>query len=186
MAKELIHAPEHSFREVRRLHQRYASGKDGRLNIWIAPAAIWCSTDEALRGCKELADELGIGITTHIAETLFEVDDSKSRFRCTELEALERMGILGPNLLAVHCVYLNNHDIRLARARGVKVSHNAISNMYLSSGIAPVPRMLEAGITVGLGVDGPASNNNQDMLQLVKTTALLHKVAHGDIIGNHS
>ena len=76
----------------------------------------------------------------------------------------------------VHCVHLNHEDILRAARHDLKVSHNPVSNMYLSSGIAPIPEMLAAGITIGLGVDGAASNNGQDMLELMKATALLQKV----------
>ena len=76
----------------------------------------------------------------------------------------------------VHCVHLNHEDILRAARHDLKVSHNPVSNMYLSSGIAPIPEMLAAGVTVGLGVDGAASNNGQDMIELMKTTALLQKV----------
>ncbi|MGH8525000.1 MAG: amidohydrolase family protein, partial [Gammaproteobacteria bacterium] len=81
---------------------------------------------------------------------------------------------------AVHCVKCNQKDIRLMKAFDVKVSHNPCSNMYLASGIAPIPQMLMAGLSVGIATDGPASNNNQNMVHVLKYTALLHKVAHED------
>jgi 5-methylthioadenosine/S-adenosylhomocysteine deaminase len=83
---------------------------------------------------------------------------------------------LGPDVLLVHCVYLTNREIRVCKDLDVKVSHNPVSNMYLSSGVAPIPRMIETGITVGLATDGAASNNSQDMIETLKFCALLHKV----------
>jgi 5-methylthioadenosine/S-adenosylhomocysteine deaminase len=144
----------------------------------LAPVAIWGVTKEALTGSRALADELKTGITMHIAETPFEAEHCKATFGSKELDLYDSLGFLGSDLLGVHCVYLDDHDLKLVKSRGVKISHNAISNMYLSSGVAPVPRMLEMGITVGLGTDGAASNNNQDMLQLLKVSALLPKVVH--------
>jgi 5-methylthioadenosine/S-adenosylhomocysteine deaminase len=92
------------------------------------------------------------------------------------VDCLEKLGIDGPNVLMVHCVYLTNTDIRKAGEHGLKVSYNPVSNMYLASGVAPIGEMLKNKITVGLGVDGAASNNGQDMLELMKTAALLQKV----------
>jgi 5-methylthioadenosine/S-adenosylhomocysteine deaminase len=93
---------------------------------------------------------------------------------------MNRVRFLGPDLLAVHCTKCNARDIRLMKAFDVKVSHNPCSNMYLGAGIAPIPQMLMAGLTVGLATDGPASNNNQNMVHVLKYGALLHKVAHED------
>jgi len=93
-----------------------------------------------------------------------------------DLAFLERIGFLDSPTLAVHCVHLTARDLRILKARGVTVSHNPTSNMYLASGVAPVPQMLMAGIAVGLATDGPASNNNQNMIQALKFGALLHKV----------
>jgi 5-methylthioadenosine/S-adenosylhomocysteine deaminase len=89
---------------------------------------------------------------------------------------LDALGLLAPNVLACHCVALSEEDIELLQRRRVKVSHNAESNMKLASGIAPVPRLLEAGVCVGLGTDGAASNNNLDLLLEMDTVAKLHKV----------
>jgi len=178
LPSEIIHNSDESFNEIRRMHRKFAANHNGRLGVWIAPVAIWGVTEQALKGCRRLADELKIGITMHVAETPFEVENCRSRFHCRELELFDRIGLLGPDFLAVHCVYLDDDDIGIMKKSDSKVSHNATSNMYLSSGVAPIPKMLKSGITVGLGVDGAASNNNQDMLQLVKVTALLHKVAH--------
>ena len=94
----------------------------------------------------------------------------------TELDFLKKHGIVGPNVLMVHCVYLTSQDIYFAAEHGMTVSHNPVSNMYLSSGVAPIPQMLKSDLTVSLGVDGAASNNGQDFIELMKTTSLLQKV----------
>jgi 5-methylthioadenosine/S-adenosylhomocysteine deaminase len=112
----------------------------------------------------------------HVAETTFELDNSLRRFGVKDLAFLDRVGIVTPELLAVHCVNLDEQDIALLQVRGASVSHNPTSNMYLSSGVAPVPSMLRAGVPVGLASDGPASNNSHNMIQSLKFAALLHKV----------
>jgi len=112
--------------------------------------------------------------------TPFEIENSRQRFGKTDLRVLEQLGVLGPDFLAVHCVYLDAGDVQTLAANGVAVSHNPTSNMYLSSGVAPVPAMVRAGVPVGLASDGPASNNTHNMIQSLKFAALLHKVATRD------
>jgi 5-methylthioadenosine/S-adenosylhomocysteine deaminase len=136
---------------------------------------IWTVTDSSLREIRDLARRLGVGLTMHVAETTFEVENSRRRFGANDLEVLHRLGMLGPDMLAVHCVYVDDADIQVLRATRAAVSHNPTSNMYLSSGTAPVPAMLQAGVPVGLASDGPASNNTHNMIQSLKFAALLHK-----------
>lgn len=92
-----------------------------------------------------------------------------------DLPYLDSIGFLGPDMLAVHCVECDDHDIDLLAHRDVKVSHNPCSNLYLASGFARIPEMLSAGVTVGLATDGPASNNNHNMIHALKFAALMHK-----------
>lgn len=77
----------------------------------------------------------------------------------------------------VHCVAINDKDIKMIKKYDIRVSHNPVCNMYLALGVSPIPQVLEKGITVGIGIDGAASNNSQDMIEFMKTTALLHKVS---------
>lgn len=116
----------------------------------------------------------------HVSETPFDRQSTEKLHGCAGTDCLEKLGIVGPNVLMVHCVYLNEKDIRCSREYDLKVSHNPVSNMYLSSGVAPIPQLLHGGVTIGLGVDGAASNNGQDMIELMKTTALLQKVSTKD------
>jgi 5-methylthioadenosine/S-adenosylhomocysteine deaminase len=137
--------------------------------------------DEAgLRASREFADAHDVVISYHLAETSFEVDYARRTYGKRETEILRDAGMLGPDLLAVHCTKLDGWDIDLLRSHDVKVSHNPVSNMYLAAGTAPIPDMLRAGLTVGLATDGPASNNNQNMIHVLKYAALLHKVARED------
>jgi 5-methylthioadenosine/S-adenosylhomocysteine deaminase len=167
--------------DCERLIQTYHGSDGGRTRVWIAPCAIWGLTEDGIVRSHALAAKYpGVGLTMHVAETPWEIENSTQRFGLPDLAFLDSLGVLGPAFLAVHCVYLDERAIRILKLRDVRVSHNPHSNMYLASGAAPIPQMLLAGVTVSLGADGAASNNNQNMIQMMKSTALLHKVVHRD------
>lgn len=175
----LIETPEKALADARALIARYHQ-PEGRVKVGLAPSMIWALDEKALRGTRQLADETGVLITTHVAETDFEIQQSQSRFQCTDTEFLGDIGFLGPDVLAVHCVQCHAGDIHILQRHDVRVSHNPCSNLYLASGVPPIPAMLAAGITVGLGSDGPASSNNHSLFQAMKTAALLQKGVHRD------
>jgi len=162
-----------------RLVREHNAG-DGLIRVGIAPCLLWMVDEAGLRATREFADAYGTLITYHLAETSFEVDYAMRTYGKRETEVLLNAGLLGPDLLGVHCTKLLDADIGMLGSFDVKVSHNPVSNMYLASGVAPIPDMLKAGLTVGLATDGPASNNNQNMIHVLKYTALLHKVARED------
>ncbi len=162
-------------KDCRRLLKKYHAKDNDRIHIWLAQG-VWCNSQESLEMAWALAQEHKTGFTIHISETPFDRQASKEVHGIADVEVLERLGIVGPNVLMVHCVYLTPRDIRMAKYYDTRISHNPVSNMYLASGIAPIPQMIERGITVGLGTDGAASNNTQDMIETLKITALLHKV----------
>ncbi|HSM74818.1 MAG TPA: amidohydrolase [Desulfobacterales bacterium] len=138
-----------------------------------------CSA-ETLRAAKALAAEHGALFQIHAAETRQECDASRARHGASPIAYLDRLGLLTPGTLLVHCVWADDRDIARIAAGGAAISHNPQSNMKLASGIAPVTDFLAAGITVGLGTDGCASNNDLDMLHEMDTAAKLHKVRSGD------
>lgn len=162
--------------DCRRLFNTYHNSENGRIKVWVAPAAPWSNSKKLMKALWDMVNEYNAGFTVHISETPFDREATRQLYGQVDTELLQSLGITGPNVLMVHCVYLTERDIRMARYYDMKVSHNPVSNMYLSSGVAPVPRMIGEGITVSLGVDGAASNNSQDMLELMKSAALLHKV----------
>ncbi len=166
--------------DCERVAKLYHGAANGRISVRFAPCMIWTVTLESLQAIRELATTLGVGLTMHVSETPFELENSRRRFGRKDLELLATEGFLGPDVLAVHCVHLDERDIRILKAHDVRVSHNPTSNMYLASGVAPIPAMLMAGITVGLASDGPASNNTHNMIQTLKFAALLHKVVTRD------
>jgi 5-methylthioadenosine/S-adenosylhomocysteine deaminase len=145
----------------------------------MAPCTITLATPEAFRGVRDLADRYGARITVHLAEVPFEVDWAHEHFGCSEMAYLSSSGFLGPDVLAVHCIKVTERDIDIMARHDVKVSHNPVSNMYLAHGVAPVPQMIEAGLTVALATDGAASNNSVDYVSDLKFASLLHK-AHSE------
>jgi 5-methylthioadenosine/S-adenosylhomocysteine deaminase len=138
-----------------------------------------CSAD-TLRQAKAIADEFGVLFQIHVAETKTEVDQCLAAHSMTPVKYLDRLGVLDEGTLLVHAVWVNDEDIDCIARRCASISHNPESNMKLGAGIAPVGRLLAAGVTVGLGTDGCASNNNLDLFQEMDTTAKLHKVVSGD------
>lgn len=153
---------------------------DGRVQVGLAPCMIWAVDERTLTATRELADAERALITMHVSETDFEIANSMRRFGVRDVEVLARTGLLGPDLLAVHCVQCDERDLGILKAHGASVSHNPASNAYLASGCAPVPEMLRQGLTVGLATDGPASNNNHNLIQSMKFAALVHKGEHRD------
>lgn len=178
--KEIMQDVETAEKDIRRLFEKHHNSENGRIKIWVAPAAMWSNTKEMLEMLWNVTNEYNSHFTVHISETPFDREATEELHGLVDTELLEELGIVGPNVLAVHCVYLTDKDMEMFKKYDIKVSHNTASNMYLSSGVAPVPKMLKKGITVSLGVDGAASNNSQDMIELMKLTALQHKVDNLD------
>ena len=138
-----------------------------------------CSA-KTLQRAKQAADKAGVIFQIHVAETRNESENAGIGQNRSVAAYLADLGVLGPNTLASHCVWLSSEDIVIFQETGTKVSHNPESNMKLASGIAPVPAMLAAGICAGLGTDGCASNNNLDMFETMGFAAKLHKAAAMD------
>ncbi len=135
---------------------------------------------ETLQAAKALARAAGVLLQIHVAETRDEVSQMRARYGCSPVVHLDRLGLLDRDTLMVHGVWLDDAEIALAADRGAGIVHCPESNMKLGAGIAPVTRFLAAGLTVGLGTDGCASNNNQDLFKEMDAAAKLHKVASSD------
>jgi 5-methylthioadenosine/S-adenosylhomocysteine deaminase len=133
-----------------------------------------------LVGAKQLCEELGLLFQVHAAETRWESEHIRSTQGRSPIAHLDRIGVLDERTLLAHCVWVDADDIAVIAGRRASVSHNPESNMKLGSGVAPVARMLSAGIAVGIGTDGCASNNDLDLFPAMDTTAKLHKVANLD------
>ncbi|HET9580462.1 MAG TPA: TRZ/ATZ family hydrolase [Usitatibacter sp.] len=150
------------------------------LSFCLAPHAPYTVSDETLRHIAVLAEELDAPIHTHVHETQSEIDSSVARHGVRPLERLKRLGIVGPHLIAVHSVHVNEGEMDVMAREGVSVAHCPSSNLKLASGFAPVAAMRSRGIRVGLGTDGAASNNRLDMMTEMRTGALVAKAASGD------
>ena len=151
-----------------------------RVGFTVAPHAPYTVSDANLRQAQTLAHELDLPLHIHIHESEGEIRDSLAAHGMRPLQRLERLGIVADNLIGVHAVHLDASDIELLARHGASVAHCPTSNMKLASGIAPISRLLDAGVRVGLGTDGAASNNRLDLFQEMRHAALLAKVSGHD------
>src|SRR5882672_5695836 len=146
----------------------------------IAPHAPYSVSEQHLKAARAFSDRTGVPIVMHISETKKEVDDSLKAKGASPIDYLERIGFLSNRLIAAHVVWPNAGEIGILKRAGVGVVHNPQSNMKLADGVAPVPKMMQEGVKVGLGTDGAASNNDLSMWEEMDTAAKLHKVFSGD------
>jgi 5-methylthioadenosine/S-adenosylhomocysteine deaminase len=153
---------------------------DGRIEVYVGIEWLPLASPELLRDARALADEVGTGIHIHLNESLTEVEDSKQRFGRRPTEVAYDAGLLGPDVVAAHCVWLSDAEIALMRETGSQISHNPGSNAKLGNGIARLPEMLAAGINVGLGHDAAECNNSRDPFETMKFASLIHRAARVD------
>lgn len=178
--QSVVQKEEEVLADSERLIKRYHDPSPGAMvRIALAPCSPFSVTPELMRQTAELARRHGVRLNTHLAETKDEEQFCLERFGLRPVEYLEELGWLAPDVWITHAVHLQDQEIaRLARA-GVAVAHCPSSNMRLGSGIAPVVELRRAGVPVGLGVDGSASNDSSNMLLEVRQALLLQRVAHG-------
>jgi len=150
------------------------------LSFCLAPHAPFTVADATFAQIATYAGELELPVHIHIHETAQEISDSLAQHGVRPLARLEKAGLLGPGLIAVHSVHLDDHEIALFARHGCSVAHCPSSNLKLASGIAPVAKLLKAGVNVGLGTDGAASNNRLDLFAEMRLAALLAKGSSGD------
>jgi cytosine/adenosine deaminase-related metal-dependent hydrolase len=167
---------DHTQQVVRRFHD---PSPGSMLRVAVAPCSPFSATPELMRHSADLARALGVRLHTHIAETVDEEDFCLRRFGMRPLELLEDLGWLGPDVWLAHCVHLSDQDIKRIAATGTAVAWCPTSNLRLGSGIARAGELLEHGATVGLGVDGSASNDGGSLLAEVRQAMLLAR-ASGD------
>jgi 5-methylthioadenosine/S-adenosylhomocysteine deaminase len=169
--------------------REYSAAADGRITPFLAPHSLYTCDRDQWKAMIAGARELGVMLHTHAAETHREVADVTAQWGANPIQTLKNIGALEGPLQAAHCVHIDDHDMAVMRGSAgddshsvstLRVSHNPTSNLKLASGLAPVSAMLEAGITVGLGTDGAASNNNLDLWEEMRLAALLHKATTGD------
>ena len=149
---------------------------DPLVSIAVEPHSLFTCSPSLLQASNEIALKYKVPLIIHVAETAQEVSEVKERYGKTPVEHLHALGVLDAHLIADHCVHLEDADIERMAEHGGKVVHNPESNMKLASGIAPIPQLLAHGVTVGLGTDGCASNNNLDLFTEMDMAAKLHKL----------
>ena len=146
----------------------------------VGPHAPYTSTRDMLRACADLAKEYDVPLHIHLAETEREVEQSRSDHNMPVIPWVKKQNLFDAKVLAAHCVHVDSGEIRSMHNYSVGVAHNPTSNLKLASGIAPVAEMLRVGLNVGIGTDGPASNNDLDMFEETRLASLLAKGVSGD------
>lgn len=169
-----------SLQESRQFIQAWHGQAEGRITTMLGPHAPYTCPPDFLQKVVEVSAELSLPIHIHLSETAGEVQQCQDQTGMTPIAFMESLGLFSRPVLAAHCVHVNEEDLAIMAERDVHVAHNPNSNLKLASGIAPVPAMLQKGITVGLGTDGAASNNNLDMFEEMRLAALIHKGVHMD------
>lgn len=157
------------------------------LSFCLAPHAPYTVGERSFAQVLTLAEQIELPVHLHLHETAQEIEDSLQRFGRRPIERLRRLGLLGPGLIAVHAVHLDAHEMELLAEHGCSVAHCPSSNLKLASGIAPISRLSDRGVNIGLGTDGAASNNRLDLFQEMRLAALLAKAQSGraDAIDAH-
>lgn len=167
-------------REASRFIEEWHMAADGRIRAAVGPHAPYTCSEDLLRASADLARSRGLRLHIHLSETRREVKEVVERVGRRPPSYLNSLGLLGPNVLAAHGVWLDREEISLLASRGVSVVHCPASNLKLASGIAPVVEMLREGVNVALGTDGPASNDSLDMFREMRLAALLQRGARLD------
>jgi len=170
----------YKLQETKRFASEWNGKANGRITTMISPHAPYTCPPDYLARIVEAAHEVGVPLHTHMSESAAEVQQNVNDYGCRPVEHLDKLGFFSRPALVAHAVHLNDEEIALLAERGAAVSHNPVSNLKLASGIARVPDMLKAGVTVSLGTDSAASNNNLDLFEEIRLAALLHKGISGD------
>lgn len=160
--------------------KRYNGYADGRVRASLGPHSEYSCSPEFLAKVAKAAEENGVGVHMHLAESKEFSAEVRKKHGLTPVRLMDKVGILGPKTIVAHCIHIDAEEVRLLAQRQVKVSHNPVSNMKIALGVAPIISMLHAGVTVGVGTDGAASNNNLDLLKDIKFASYLQKLYADD------
>jgi 5-methylthioadenosine/S-adenosylhomocysteine deaminase len=176
--KGVAESPDDYFRNVENLIKNWKGNE--LVTPCIAPHATFTCGPDNYKRAKEMADKYDVPLHTHLAETQFEVAEIQKRYGKTPVEYLDSIGFLSERVFAAHCIWVSDKEIEILAERKVGVSHCIESNLKLASGFAPVTKMLKAGVKIGFGTDGAASNNDLSILGEMSTAAKVHKAASQD------
>lgn len=161
--------------EAKAFARTYRGAAGGRITTMMAPHAPYTCPPDYIREIVDAAAELDVPVHIHLSETVREVEQNVRDYGVRPVEHLRRLGVFDRPTLVAHAVHLTDEEIAVLAEYDVKVSHNPGSNLKLASGIAPVPKLLANGVTVSLGTDSAASNNNLDLFEEMRLAALIHK-----------
>ncbi|MCZ8515987.1 5'-deoxyadenosine deaminase [Paenibacillus filicis] len=173
---------EASLQESVELLERWHGHSGGRIQYAFCPRFVVSCTERLLKEVRDLSAHYGVKVHTHASENRGEIELVERERGMRNVVYLDHIGLASPRLILAHCIWLNDEEKKIIRERGVKVTHCPSSNLKLASGIAEVPDLLSKHIHVGLGADGAPCNNNLDMFQEMRTTALIHNVHHGPTV----
>ncbi len=174
--KDFFETPETNLKLIQTHHE----SQNGRVRVWFGLEHLFYCSPAAFAKARDCANHYGVRINTHSSEQREEVEAVIQHFGKRPIELFNEYGILGPDTAIAHCVWLNADEIKLLADTGTSVAHCPTSNAKLAGGIAPILEMQQAGITVGLGTDGPISNNSLDLFEAMKMASLLQKVSRYD------
>jgi 5-methylthioadenosine/S-adenosylhomocysteine deaminase len=173
--KELQESTDKCLKDTEYLIKKFHNTENDRLRYFITPRFGITCTDDLLLGCKELSKNYNVILTTHAHESQFEIQSDNKNYKKSAIKHFNELGLLGPNLLLAHCVWLTDEEMKLLAKTKTNVVHCPGSNMMLASGIADIPKMIESKITVGLGCD-MAAHYNMSVFEQMRLACLLQKV----------
>lgn len=159
--------------------QRFHKPQEG-ISILVGPTGLQLASDELYRGLIALSDKYGLARHTHCLETAAQKELSWQKSGCSAVAKLDQLGFLNAQTTLAHSIHLSEEDMAIVKERGATLVHNALSNLRLGSGIAPVIKYRDLGISVAIGCDGAASNDSQDMLEAIKIGTILHNITDPD------
>jgi 5-methylthioadenosine/S-adenosylhomocysteine deaminase len=163
-----------------KLVKKWNKKENYRISAWFGAHSPYTCSEETLLKVKEMAKKYQVGIHIHLSETKEEVEKIKKEHGVSPVEYLDKIGFLGSEVHAAHCVHLSRRDTAILKKRGVTVAYNPTSNMKLASGVAPILMLLSEGLNVGLGTDSFLSNNNLDMFEEMRFGSYLQKLSQKD------
>ncbi len=162
--------------------KKWHKSLDGRITCKLGPHSIYSCSPILLQQTREAADEANLGIHIHVAEAPNEPQMAKKKYGETSIEHLQNLGFLKGDVLAAHCVFVNDRDMEIMKKTNTAVAHCPSAMMKYGNDTAPIPELLSKNVTVGIGTDGCGSNNNLDMIEEMRTASFLHKTVKKDSI----
>jgi len=163
-------------KEAERVIKTYHGKADGRINVRVEPLNELLASRDMVLAMRDVARQYGVGFSMHAAETATRIDVNRRKYGDTTIKWLHELGVLGPDVLLAHCVWVDDEEIHLLASTKCGVAHNPVANQYLADGIAPVPKMLAEGVRVAVATDGSGSNNSQNVFEAMKSAVLIHRV----------